>query len=64
MSQKTYYCATGTIFLIIAVLHLYRVVRGWEASIGGWPVPLWLSWVAVAVAGCLAYNGLKTCWKK
>ena len=58
MSQRTYYSVTGVIFLIIALLHLGRVIYGWEAVIGGWAVPLWLSGVAVVVAGCLSYCGL------
>lgn len=55
---------TAVIFLIIAVLHLMRVVLGWYAEIGGWTVPFWLSWVAVIIAGFLAYVGFKLANKK
>jgi len=34
-------------------------VNGWPADIGGFVVPMWLSWVAVPLAGYLAYHGLK-----
>ena len=59
MSQKSYYSVTGGIFLIIAVLHLLRVVNGWPADIGTFSVPMWLSWLGVLLAGYLSYNGFK-----
>jgi hypothetical protein len=39
-----------------AVLHALRLLLGWEAVIGGWSVPTWFSWVALALAGYLAYS--------
>jgi hypothetical protein len=59
MSQKNYYTVTGTIFLIITVLHFLRILNGWSAEIGTATIPMWASWVAVLLAGCLAYHGLK-----
>jgi len=59
MSQKSYYSTTGAIFLIITALHLLRVLNGWEVSISTFIVPMWISWVAVVLAGYLSYQGLK-----
>ncbi len=59
MSQKSYYSVTGTVFLIIGVLHLLRVLNSWPANIGTFVVPIWFSWAAVLLAGYLAYHGLK-----
>ena len=59
MSQKAYLKTAGTIFLIIAVLHLLRLIFGWNAVMEGWNVPLWLSGVALVVAGYLAYEGFR-----
>ncbi|MBI2087045.1 MAG: hypothetical protein HYT69_02640 [Candidatus Zambryskibacteria bacterium] len=59
MNQKTYYSVTGVIFLIIAVLHLLRILNSWPAEIGIVAVPMWASWVAVVLAGYLSYHGLK-----
>jgi len=33
-----------------------RLLFGWEAVIGGWQVPFWVSWVGIAVAGSLGYT--------
>ncbi len=59
MNQKKYSLITGVFFLMIAVLHLLRLVFSWEAVIGGWTVPLWLSVVAFVIAGYLAYEGFR-----
>lgn len=59
MNQRTYLQVTGLLLAVVAVVHLLRAVLGWEASIGGWDVPVWLSWVAVVIAGYLAYSAYK-----
>ena len=56
MTQKTFTATVGVIFAVIAVLHLLRILLGWEAVIGGWQVPVWLSWLALALSGFLAYT--------
>lgn len=56
MTNKNYLSVTGIIFLIIAVLHALRIAYGWHAEIGGWTVPMWLSWVALVVSGYLAWS--------
>jgi hypothetical protein len=57
MSRRTYLLVSAAIFSLVALLHLARIVFGWSAVIGGWSVPMWLSWVALIVAGALAYFG-------
>jgi len=57
MDKKTYVAAATIVFSIVALLHLARILAGWDVSIGGWAVPLWVSWVALLVSGFLAYSG-------
>ena len=59
MSQKSYITVTGAVFLVIAVLHLLRLLFGWEAVIGGWNVPTWVSGLALVLSGYLAYSAFK-----
>lgn len=59
MSQKTFLLTVAALFSLIALLHLLRLVFGWEAIIGGLIVPMWVSWAAVLVAGYLAFEGLR-----
>jgi hypothetical protein len=58
MDQKTFALLTGIIFALVALLHLLRIYMGWSAVIGGWTVPMWVSWLALVVAGGLAYFGI------
>ena len=51
--------ASTAIFAVIALGHLARVIFGWDAAIGGWLVPMWISWAAILVGGFLAYTGYK-----
>lgn len=59
MEQKTFLQVTGIIFAVIAVLHLMRLVLGWEVILGSFVVPMWASFVGVAVAAYLAYCAYK-----
>jgi len=54
MSQKAFLAVSGTIFGIIAILHLARIVFGWPAQIGSVHVPTWASWLSLLVAGYLS----------
>jgi hypothetical protein len=56
MTQRTFNVVAGVIFTLVAVLHALRLLLGWEAVIGGWDVPRWVSWIALALAGYLAYS--------
>ena len=57
MDQKAYNTTTAVLFLVIAALHLLRIIFGWPAQIGGLDIPLWASWLALVIAGALAYFG-------
>jgi Mn2+/Fe2+ NRAMP family transporter len=57
MSRRTYLLVAASIFSVVCVLHLARIVFGWSVVIGDWSVPMWLSWIGLIVAGALAYFG-------
>ncbi|MEK7132796.1 MAG: hypothetical protein AAB830_01970 [Patescibacteria group bacterium] len=57
MNKKTYFQVVSAIFFIIAALHLLRIFNRWEASVGDFVVPLWLSWGALVFFGYLAFHG-------
>ena len=58
MDQKTFVLLAGVIFAIVAVCHLLRIFMGWPIVIDTWTVPMWLSWIALVIAGGLSYFGL------
>jgi uncharacterized membrane protein YhaH (DUF805 family) len=57
LNRKTYMAVTATLFLVVAIVHLLRIIFGWQAEIGGLSIPFWVSWLGVLVAGALAYFG-------
>ena len=57
MSRKAYLLVVSCIFSIVGLLHLARIVFGWNVVISDWAVPMWLSWLGVVVTGALAYFG-------
>lgn len=59
MSKQTYYYVVSGVFLIVGVMHLVRVMNQWPAYIAGVEIPLWVSWVAVALTGYLAVRGFQ-----
>jgi hypothetical protein len=59
MSNRTYIKTTGVIFTIIALAHLLRIINGTAVVLGTITIPILLSWIAVLVAGYLAYQGLR-----
>ena len=52
--NKPFTVAAVVIFAIVAVMHLLRVVLGWDANIAGTEIPMWVSVVALVIAGGLA----------
>ena len=59
MNQKTFSTVTFIVFSLIALLHALRLIYGWNAVIAGWGVPMWVSGLAVVLAGYLAYSVFK-----
>lgn len=44
------------IFLIIAVLHAYRLATHFQFVVGSHVIPMWVSWVGVIVPLLLAWG--------
>ncbi len=59
MTARAYFLATAILFSVIALVHLVRIILGWEATVAGWPVPMWLSWAAIVVTAVIAFYGLR-----
>lgn len=46
----------SVIFGVIALIHLLRSIFSWPASIAGFNIPVYVSYIAVVVAGYLAWH--------
>ena len=58
MNDKLFHRIAGIIFALIALLQAVRIYMGWTVVIGGWSAPMWISWIAIVVAGSLSYFAL------
>lgn len=41
-------------FAIVCIFHLLRLILGWEASINGMAIPVWVSIIGALVSAVLA----------
>jgi hypothetical protein len=57
VNRNAYLTVTATLFLVMGIVHLLRIILGWHVEIGGLSIPFWASWLAVLLAGALAYFG-------
>jgi hypothetical protein len=53
MRRSGYQTVSGFVFGLIALVQAIRAVRQWPVQIGATSIPVWVSWVAVVVAGGL-----------
>jgi hypothetical protein len=58
-SEKSFLSIVGVLFGLGAVAHLLRLVMGWPIVLGGWAVPVWVSWLGLLLAGFLAYEAFR-----
>jgi hypothetical protein len=57
--MRTYLQISATLFGLIALAHLHRLFRHWPIDLAGNTVPLWASWVGLALAGGLTVWALR-----
>jgi hypothetical protein len=48
-----YVVVSGVLFGLIAALQAVRALNQWPVQVGVFNVPVWVSWVAMVVAGSL-----------
>jgi hypothetical protein len=57
--MRSYLKISSSLFGLIAVVHLLRLLRHWPAVIAGQPVPAWTSAVALVVTAALSIWGVR-----
>ena len=59
MQQKSFNRLVGFILLLVGLFHLTNALGIWRFVISGWPLPAWLSWLAVMLAWYLSYTAFQ-----
>ena len=59
--MKPFTTAAVVVFTLVAGLHVTRIALGWKVivgeqvmALGGTPIPMWVSYLGVVIAGGLA----------
>jgi len=63
-SERTLLMIAGCVFLIVALLHLLRLLFGLGLALGDFSIPVWLSWFGVVIAGYLSYSSFHFAFRK
>lgn len=54
MNSKNFWLRiTGSIFGVVSILHLLRILTGISILIGGWLLPMWVNWMGFLATGFL-----------
>ena len=57
MNKKAYCIISAAIFDLVAVMHLLRVINGWDFIIGPFSLPVICSYGGLVIAGGLSVWG-------
>jgi len=63
MNSKNFGLVTTIVFGTATLLHLLRLVNGWELQIGSFMVPIAVSWIVLFVGSYLTWQAISL-WKK
>lgn len=59
LRSRAYFLFVGILLGLVALAHLARLFTAASIEIYGWMVPLWLSWIGVAIAAYLSYMSFR-----
>ena len=57
--RREYIEATAVLFTVLAIGHALRLFLGLPIEVGSTVLPMWVSWLGVAVTGILAVWGFR-----
>jgi hypothetical protein len=59
MKARSYLVTSGSLFGVVALLHLLRVANGWDVAVGPWSISMGVSWVGTIVPAILSVWALR-----
>jgi hypothetical protein len=60
MTPRIFSLMAAAVFLVIALGHAIRLLFDWHVTVENVVVPVWISWIGLAIAGYLAYQGFRS----
>ena len=59
MTKNHFVLLASFIFLMIGVVHIFRLLIGWQVTIAGFMVPMWIYWVEAFASLFFSFLGFK-----
>ncbi len=59
-NMKAYLYVSVSVFTLVALIHLLRLIQGWQVQVGEHAIPMGASWAYMVIAGALALWGMRT----
>lgn len=57
MKTDAYVTVSAVIFMLVALMHLLRLLQGWPVMLGAMAIPVWVSVIALLVTAVVAIWG-------
>lgn len=59
MSNRLYLVVSATLFSLVAIAHLIRIVADLAVTIDGYVLPMYLSWLGLFIPAALAISAAR-----
>lgn len=59
LNSRAFSRVAAVFFVLVALAHAWRAIQELPAQVGATAIPVWISWLAVAVTGSLAVLGFR-----
>ncbi len=61
MIPRIFCFIAAAVFSLLALGHAIRLIFGWHVTVEkNMVVPVWISWIGLAIASYLAYQGIRS----
>jgi hypothetical protein len=60
MTPRIFSVIAAAVFSLIALGHAIRLLFRWHVTVENIVVPVWISWIGLAITGYLAYQGFRS----
>lgn len=64
ISSKVFFQISSLALGLVAFVHIFRLIRGFDFVYGGWEIPNWVSLIVGLTLLYLSYSGFKLGSKK
>ncbi|KKS23870.1 MAG: hypothetical protein UU82_C0017G0004 [Candidatus Nomurabacteria bacterium GW2011_GWC2_41_8] len=59
MTKNNFISVASYVFLIVGIMHIARLLTGWQVQINGFMIPMWIYWVEAFASLYLSFLGFR-----